>query len=62
MYGLLLKCYHLRALCSISVFRMVQQQVVQGGQDVWPVTGKYTVLHHYRLRGRHMGKDIGACG
>ena len=32
------KYYLLKALRSILVFRMVQQQVVQGGQDVWLVT------------------------
>ena len=36
------KYYLLRALRSFSVFRMVQQQAVQGGQDVWLVAGNIT--------------------
>ena len=36
------KYYLLRALRSISVFCMAQQQVVQGGQDVWLIAGNIT--------------------
>ena len=42
------KYYLLRALCSISVFPMVQQQVVQGGQDVWLIAGKNYLLRALR--------------
>ena len=49
-------------LCLFSVFRMVQQQVVEGRQDVWPVVGEYTVLRQHRLRRRDVGQNPRARG